>query len=195
MLNREQAHKLSDAGLDYYNHNIDTSETYYEHVVSTRTFADRLQTLAHIRDAGISVCCGSIVGMGESETDRFDMLVTLASLEQHPESVPINLWTEIAGTPMAGNTRSIDSLDLVRTIATARIMMPTSVIRLSAGRHAMSEELQSLCFLGGANAVFLGDHLLTTPNSSLDSDRTLFEKLGLHPLAQPLLVPGRAVAI
>lgn len=118
--------------------------------------------------------------MGESETDRLDMLVTLANLEKHPESVPINLWTEIAGTPMAGNTPPIDSFDLVRTIAAARIMMPASVLRLSAGRHAMSEELQSLCFLAGANAVFLGDQLLTTRNSSLDADRTLFEKLGLH---------------
>jgi biotin synthase len=186
MLTESDAAKLKSAGLDYYNHNIDTSERYYSEVVTTRTFTDRLETLARVRDAGIKVCAGGIVGMGEDPEDRVDMLVTLANLPQHPESVPINMLIAIPGTPLAEAER-IDAIDFVRTIALARILMPLSYVRLSAGRTAMSEETQALCFLAGANSIFSGDTLLTAENPGEDADAALFAKLGLKPLE---LEPG-----
>ena len=186
MLTEGDAAKLKSAGLDYYNHNIDTSERYYSEVVTTRTFTDRLETLARVRDAGIKVCAGGIVGMGEEPEDRVDMLVTLANLPQHPESVPINMLIAIPGTPLAEAER-IDAIDFVRTIALARILMPRSYVRLSAGRTAMSEETQALCFLAGANSIFSGDTLLTAENPGEDADAALFAKLGLKPLE---LEPG-----
>jgi biotin synthase len=181
MLDHDQAARLSKAGLDYYNHNIDTSEAYYPNVISTRTFADRLDTLDHVRQSGMKVCCGGILGMGESEVDRVDMLVTLANLPEPPESVPINMLIPIAGTPLA-KSASIDPIAFVRVIALARIMMPTSFVRLSAGRSAMSDETQALCFLAGANSIFVGDTLLTAGNPEAAADRQLFDRLGLQPL-------------
>jgi biotin synthase len=181
MLTESDAAKLKSAGLDYYNHNIDTSERYYSEIITTRTFADRLETLARVRDAGIKVCSGGIVGMGEDPEDRVDMLVTLANLPQHPESVPINMLIAIPGTPLAQAER-IDAIDFVRTIALARILMPRSYVRLSAGRTAMSEETQALCFFAGANSIFSGDTLLTAENPGEDADAALFAKLGLKPL-------------
>jgi biotin synthase len=181
MLTDEDTAMLKAAGLDYYNHNIDTSERYYSEIVTTRTFAERLETLARVREAGIKVCAGGIIGMGEEAEDRVDMLVTLANLEQHPESVPINMLIAIPGTPLADAER-IDAIDFVRTIALARIMMPRSWVRLSAGRTAMSEETQALCFLAGANSIFCGDKLLTAENPDEDADAALFLKLGLKPL-------------
>ncbi|MEN3287789.1 MAG: biotin synthase [Bradyrhizobium sp.] len=181
MLDHDQAARLSEAGLDYYNHNIDTSEAYYPSVISTRTFADRLETLDHVRQSGMKVCCGGILGMGESEVDRVDMLVTLANLPEPPESVPINMLIPIAGTPLA-KSASIDPIAFVRVIALARIMMPTSFVRLSAGRSAMSDETQALCFLAGANSIFVGDTLLTAGNPEAAADRQLFDRLGLQPL-------------
>jgi len=181
MLSDEQVAQLRDAGLDYYNHNIDTSERYYSEVIKTRTFADRLDTLARVRDAGIKVCSGGIVGMGEKPEDRIDMLVTLANLEDHPESVPINMLIAIPGTPLE-NARKIDPIDFVRTIAAARIMMPASVVRLSAGRTEMSDEMQALCFAAGANSIFVGETLLTADNPGEDKDRALFARLGLEPM-------------
>jgi biotin synthase len=181
MLDRDQAECLSEAGLDYYNHNIDTSEAYYPNVVSTRTFSDRLQTLDHVRRSGMKVCCGGILGMGESEADRVDMLVTLANLAEPPESVPINMLIPIAGTPLADSKR-IDPLAFVRVIALARLMMPTSFVRLSAGRSAMSDEMQALCFFAGANSIFVGDTLLTAGNPEAVADRDLFDRLGLQAL-------------
>src|SRR5262249_31160384 len=157
------ASRLKSAGLDYYNHNIDTSERHYGRVITTRTFADRLETLANVREAGLKVCCGGILGMGEEGGDRIDMLFTLANMAEHPPNVPINLLFPIAGTPLATSPK-LDGLEFVRTIATARIMMPRSLVRLSAGRTAMSEELQALCFLAGANSIFVGDTLLTAAN-------------------------------
>jgi len=181
MLSDDDVGKLKHAGLDYYNHNIDTSERYYDKVISTRTFADRLETLARVREAGIKVCCGGIVGMGEEPEDRVDMLVTLANLPEHPESVPINMLVPIPGTPLA-ETEQIDGISFVRTIALARIMMPKSFVRLSAGRTEMSDETQALCFLAGANSIFVGDTLLTADNPGEDADSVLFDKLGLKPL-------------
>jgi biotin synthase len=181
MLTDEDTAKLKAAGLDYYNHNIDTSERYYSQIVTTRTFAERLETLARVREAGIKVCAGGIIGLGEEAEDRVDMLVTLANLPQHPESVPINMLIAIPGTPLADAER-IDAIDFVRTIALARIMMPRSWVRLSAGRTAMSEETQALCFLAGANSIFCGDKLLTAENPDEDADAALFLKLGLKPL-------------
>jgi biotin synthase len=181
MLSDDDVGKLKGAGLDYYNHNIDTSERYYSKVITTRTFADRLETLARVRDAGIKVCAGGIVGMGEEPEDRVDMLVTLANLPQHPESVPINMLIAIPGTPLA-NVQKIDGIDFVRTIALARIMMPRSYVRLSAGRTEMSDETQALCFFAGANSIFVGETLLTADNPNEDSDARLFGKLGLRPL-------------
>src|SRR6516225_5722994 len=163
MLTSRDAERLKFAGLDYYNHNIDTSERYYSEIIKTRTFADRLETLDHVRSAGIKVCCGGILGMGEEPADRVDMLVTLASLPQHPESVPINLLIPIDGTPLE-NSPPLDPIAFIRTIALARIMMPRSMVRLSAGRSAMSDELQALCFFAGANSIFLGETLLTAAN-------------------------------
>ncbi|MBK8012929.1 MAG: biotin synthase BioB [Deltaproteobacteria bacterium] len=184
MLSNEDVRRLKVAGLDYYNHNIDTSERYYPEVTSTRTFADRLDTLARVREAGMKVCSGGIVGMGEGPTDRVDMLVTLANLNEHPESVPINMLVAVPGTPLE-NAPRIDPIDFVRTIALARIMMPRSFVRLSAGRTEMTDELQAMCFFAGANSIFAGDTLLTTANPGEDRDHRLFAKLGLRPLALP----------
>jgi biotin synthase len=181
MLSDDDIFKLRDAGLDYYNHNVDTSEAYYDKVITTRTYADRLDTLARVRDAGMKVCSGGIVGMGEAREDRADMLVTLANLEEHPESVPINMLIAIPGTPLE-NAERIDPIDFVRTIAVARIMMPKSFVRLSAGRTEMSDETQALCFLAGANSIFVGETLLTADNPGEDKDGRLFAKLGLSPL-------------
>ena len=181
MLTAEQAGRLKDAGRDYYNHNIDTSESYYREIITTRSFHDRLETLGYVRAAGLNVCCGGIVGMGESREDRAGMLTALANLPQHPESVPINMLVRVSGTPLAG-ADGIDSLEFVRTIAAARVMMPASVVRLSAGRSDMSDEMQALCFLAGANSIFYGDTLLTTENPHMAADRALFERLGLEPM-------------
>ena len=181
MLSDDDTLRLKHAGLDYYNHNIDTSERYYSEVITTRTFADRLETLARVREAGIKVCAGGIVGMGEEPEDRVDMLVTLANLPQHPESVPINMLIAIPGTPLAA-AEKIDAIAFVRTIALARILMPKSYVRLSAGRTEMSEETQALCFFAGANSIFVGDTLLTADNPGEDCDAALFAKLGLRPL-------------
>nr|WP_245331251.1 biotin synthase BioB [Mesorhizobium sophorae] len=181
MLDLDQAQQLKMAGLDYYNHNIDTSERYYNEVISTRTFADRLDTLANVRDSGIKVCCGGIVGMGEEPMDRVDMLVTLANLPEHPESVPINMLIPIAGTPLA-DARPIEPIEFVRVIALARIMMPKSHVRLSAGRTAMTDEMQALCFFAGANSIFVGDTLLTADNPGEDKDSLLFRRLGIEPM-------------
>ena len=176
MLNHEQSERLAAAGLDYYNHNLDTSPEFYGEVITTRTYDDRLDTLANVRDAGVKLCCGGIVGMGESRTDRAGLLVQLANLDPHPESVPINLLVQVPGTPLHG-TDELDPLELVRTIAAARLMMPGSVVRLSAGRSQMSDELQALCLHAGASSVFLGDRLLTTPNPGEDHDRGLLDRL------------------
>jgi biotin synthase len=181
MLSDDNVSRLQDAGLDYYNHNIDTSERYYSEVIKTRTFADRLDTLSRVRDAGIKVCSGGIVGMGETADDRLDMLVTLANLDEHPESVPINMLIPIPGTPLE-NTKQIDAVEFVRTIATARIMMPASVVRLSAGRTEMTDEMQALCFFAGANSIFAGETLLTAENPGEDKDAALFARLGLQPM-------------
>ncbi|RWX61203.1 biotin synthase BioB [Mesorhizobium sp. M2A.F.Ca.ET.039.01.1.1] len=181
MLDLGQAQRLKQAGLDYYNHNIDTSERYYSEVISTRTFADRLDTLANVRDSGIKVCCGGIVGMGEEKADRIDMLVTLANLPEPPDSVPINMLIPIEGTPL-GEAEPIEPIEFVRTIALARIMMPKSHVRLSAGRMAMSDEMQALCFFAGANSIFVGDTLLTAENPGEDKDSALFRRLGIKPM-------------
>lgn len=178
MLNQEQAADLKEAGLDYYNHNIDTSPSYYEKVVTTRKFSDRLETLNHVREAGINVCCGGILGLGETREDRIEFLSTLANMEIPPESVPINRLIAVEGTPLA-KAQPVEGIELVRTIATARILMPHSVIRLTAGRTEMSDELQALCFYAGANSVFIGDKLLTEENPQRVKDKSLFSKLGL----------------
>jgi biotin synthase len=178
MLTRTQTRKLKVAGLDYYNHNLDTSPEYYEKIITTRTYQDRLDTLENLRAEDINVCCGGIVGMGEADRDRAALLQQLANLPQHPQSVPINLLVQVENTPLYG-TEELDPIEFVRTIAVARIMMPTSVVRLSAGRTAMSEEMQALCFLAGANSIFYGDTLLTTPNPEENTDMALFDKLGI----------------
>jgi biotin synthase len=178
MLTPEQARELKDAGLDYYNHNLDTSEAFYGEIITTRTYQDRLDTLQAVRDAGLAVCCGGILGMGESELDRVQLLHTLATLPQHPESVPINQLVQVEGTPLHG-LPALDPLDLVRTIATARLLMPKSYLRLSAGRTDMSDAVQALCFLAGANSIFHGEKLLTTPNPGRNRDEELFARLGL----------------
>jgi biotin synthase len=180
MLTAAQAGKLKAAGLDYYNHNLDSSPEFYGEIITTRTYEDRLQTLDHVRAAGIHVCCGGIVGMGETREDRVGMIATLANLPVHPESVPINMLVRVAGTPLA-DAPTLDPIEFVRTIAVARIAMPRSVVRLSAGREAMSEETQALCFLAGANSLFCGPKLLTTPNPERDRDRGLMDRLGLSP--------------
>ena len=182
MLSREQARKLKGAGLDYYNHNLDTSPEFYGEIITTRTYQERLDTLAEVRAAGIAVCCGGIVGMGEDEDDRAGLIATLAALDPHPESVPINALVRVSGTPL-DRTPPLDPLDFVRTIAVARIAMPKSVVRLSAGREEMSDETQALCFLAGANSIFYGPKLLTTPNPAADHDRALMQRLGLKPMA------------
>jgi biotin synthase len=179
MLTGEQALRLKSSGLDYYNHNLDTAPEFYGNIISTRCYQDRLDTLEFVRAAGINVCCGGIVGMGEGQDGRVGMIATLASLPVHPESVPINMLVQVEGTPLAG-TPQLDPLDFVRTIAVARITMPASMVRLSAGREEMSEETQTLCFLAGANSIFYGPKLLTTPNPGRDRDMALLDKLGLR---------------
>ena len=178
MLTAPQAIRLKQSGLDYYTHNLDTSPEYYRHVITTRTYQDRLDTLEHVRDAGINVCCGGIVGMGESAEDRTGLIHALATLPAHPQSVPINALVQIEGTPQ-GLSAPLDPIDFVRTIAVARITMPRSMVRLSAGREEMSDETQALCFLAGANSTFYGARLLTTPNPVADDDRALFARLGI----------------
>lgn len=182
MLNADQARCLKEAGLDYYNHNIDTSPSYYDKVVTTRRFSDRLETLEHVRQAGIHVCCGGILGLGETREDRIEFLMTLANMETPPESVPINRLIPVEGTPLSASPQ-VEGIELVRTIATARIIMPQSVVRLTAGRTAMSDELQALCFFAGASSVFIGDKLLTEDNPECDKDKRLFDKLGLDAFA------------
>ena len=182
MLSAEQAARLKQAGLDYYNHNIDTSPEYYRHIISTRTFQDRLDTLEHVRNAGLAVCCGGIVGMGESRDDRVGLIHALATLPVHPESVPINALVGEGTRAAAQAQAKLEPLEFVRTVAVARITMPGSMVRLSAGREEMSDETQALCFLAGANSIFCGPKLLTTPNPVPDSDKQLFAKLGLTPM-------------
>jgi biotin synthase len=180
MLTRAQAARLHDAGLDFYNHNVDTSPEFYDKIITTRTLQDRIDTLAHVRDAGIKVCCGGIVGMGERVEDRLGMLVLLANLPSHPESVPINLWNEVKGVPINDAAERPDPIALARLVAVTRILMPQSVVRLSAGRQYMTDELQALCFLAGANSIFIGDVLLTTKNPQRDRDADLLDRLGIE---------------
>lgn len=190
MLNATQAQRLAEAGLTAYNHNLDTSPEFYGEIITTRRYEDRLRTIEHVRAAGITVCCGGIIGMGESEEDRAGLLHQLARLDPHPESVPINMLVRVEGTPLAG-AEAADPLDLARTIATARILMPASRVRLSAGRRALSREAAALCFMAGANSIFSGDKLLTTPNPAQDEDDRLLHALGLRP--QPAIkAAGRA---
>lgn len=179
MLEPDQAEALADAGLTAYNHNLDTSPEFYGQIITTRTYDERLDTLTHVRKAGITVCCGGIIGMGESRASRVRLLQQLSTLDPHPESVPINMLVPVEGTPLADRPAE-DPIELVRMIATARILMPHSFVRLSAGRLSLSDEAQALCFLAGANSVFLGDRLLTTPNPTADVDRGLFDRLGLQ---------------
>ncbi|HEX4871781.1 MAG TPA: biotin synthase BioB [Nevskiaceae bacterium] len=179
MLKEHQAQTLAEAGLDYYNHNLDTSPEFYGEIIGTRRYEDRLETLAHVRKAGVKVCCGGIVGMGEQPADRAELLRQLAVMDPHPESVPINQLVPVPGTPLHGQA-PVDPLDFVRTLAVARILMPASSVRLSAGREAMSDELQALCFLAGANSIFYGDRLLTTANPQAEKDRALLARLGLR---------------
>ncbi|MCL5004954.1 MAG: biotin synthase BioB [Acidobacteria bacterium] len=181
MLTASQAERLATAGLTAYNHNLDTSPEYYGKAITTRRYEDRLRTLEHVRKAGITVCCGGIIGMGETDEDRVGLLHQLACLKPHPESVPINMLVRVEGTPLA-EAAAIDPLILVRTIATARVLMPRSMVRLSAGRHSLTREAVALCFLAGANSIFTGEKLLTTPNSEIDEDEQLFRDLGLRPM-------------
>ncbi len=192
MLTQRQAEKLKKAGLDYYNHNLDTSEAYYGEVITTRTYQDRLDTLEHVRDAGLNVCSGGIVGMGESRQDRAGLLATLANLPKQPDSVPINRLVRVSGTPLdeMEGLEELEPLEFVSTICVARILMPKSWVRLSAGRESMSDELQALCFAAGANSIFSGEQLLTTPNAGEESDATLFAKLGLEVTAGDSVVLG-----
>ena len=176
---------LADAGLTAYNHNLDTSPELYGEIITTRRYQERLDTLGRVRQAGITVCCGGIIGMGESPRDRFRLLAQLAEQRPHPESVPINTLVAVEGTPLAGE-QTVDPLELVRMVATARILMPASVVRLSAGRLSLTDEAQALCFLAGANSIFLGDKLLTTPNPEADRDQQLFDKLGMHLCTEPV---------
>ncbi|MEN9598039.1 MAG: biotin synthase BioB [Bacteroidota bacterium] len=180
MLTADQAQKLADAGLYAYNHNLDTSKEHYNEIITTRTYDDRLETLDNVRKAGVTVCCGGIIGLGETHADRIKMLHTLATMPEHPESVPINALVPIAGTPLANN-KKVDIWDMVRMIATARVVMPKTMVRLSAGRTDMSIAEQALCFMAGANSIFAGDKLLTTPNPSFDEDNAMFSLLGLQP--------------
>ncbi len=184
MLKQQQAERLADAGLDYYNHNLDTSPEYYKKIITTRTYEDRLDTLEQVRNAGVKVCCGGIVGMGEGQADRAELLRQLANLPAHPESVPINNLVQVQGTPLTGG-EAIDGLDFVRTIAVARILMPESMVRLSAGRTEMSSELQAWCFFAGANSIFYGEKLLTTENPQNARDRALMTQLGMRPQSAP----------
>ena len=180
MLSSEQAKSLKTSGLDYYNHNIDTSPEYYSKIISTRDYKERLATLEHVRNAGINVCCGGIVGMGENQQDRAGFLLTLANMPNHPESVPINMLVKVEGTPL-DNEEEVDPIEFIRIIAAARIMMPKSYIRLSAGRNSMSDEMQALCYLAGSNSIFYGEKLLTTDNPQLIEDRSLLKRLGIQP--------------
>ena len=183
MLNDAQAKRLKDAGLVSYNHNLDTSPEFYGNIITTRTYEDRLRTIANVREAGITVCSGGIIGLGESEEDRVGLLQQLANQAVHPESVPINALVPVEGTPLADRIKQ-DGFEMARMIATARIIMPNSIVRLSAGRMNLSDEAHALCFMAGANSIFAGDRLLTTPNPGVDEDKRLLERLGLHPLAQ-----------
>ena len=188
MLTPEQATKLKGAGLDYYNHNLDSDPEYYKEVISTRTYDERLDTLKHVRAEGMSICCGCIVGMGESRRHRAGLVAQLARMSPHPESVPINMLVQVEGTPVAEDEQfaeTLDNFEFIRTIAVSRITMPGSHVRLSAGREEMSEEMQSLCFLAGANSIFYGEKLLTTGNQEASNDQKLFEKLGLRPMESP----------
>jgi biotin synthase len=178
MISKEQAEQLKEAGLDYYNHNLDTSEEYYKTIITTRTYQDRLDTLKNVQEAGINVCCGGIIGMGEMRRDRINLLLTLSNLESPPKSVPINLLVPILGTPLA-DVEKFDNFEFIRMIAAARIMLPNSVVRLSAGRENMSKEMQALCFFAGANSIFYGDKLLTTSNAQANDDLTFLNKLGI----------------
>ena len=178
MLTQDQAIALKEAGLDYYNHNLDTSEKYYKEIITTRTYEDRLRTLEYVRESGMKVCCGGIIGMGEKSEDRIELLLTLANLNPYPESVPINLLMKVKGTP-SYDVADIDSFDFIKTIALARILMPKTRVRLSAGRENMSEEMQALCFMAGANSIFYGEKLLTTKNPDMEKDTALLKKLGL----------------
>jgi biotin synthase len=187
MLTQEQANLLAEAGLTAYNHNLDSGPEFYGSIITTRTYEDRLQTLDRVRLAGVTVCCGGIIGMGEDRASRCRLLEQLATQRPHPESVPINMLVRVAGTPLADETE-IDALELVRTIATARILMPASVVRMSAGRLSLSDEAQALCFLAGANSIFMGDKLLTTPNPESDSDHALLDRLGMQ--LRPQSVPA-----
>jgi len=180
MLNEEQANKLADAGLYAYNHNLDTSSEYYNEIITTRTYDERLKTLDNVRKAGVSVCCGGIIGLGETHEDRIGMLLTLSTMPEHPESVPVNALVRVKGTPLENNPK-VDVWDMVRMIATARILMPKAMVRLSAGRAEMSVAEQALCFMAGANSIFAGEKLLTTPNPSFDADNEMFSLLGLNP--------------
>jgi len=193
LLREGQAEQLAQAGLDYYNHNLDTSRAHYDNIVHTHSFDSRLETLKKVRSAGLKVCCGGIMGMGESRQDRIQFIAELAALDPPPESVPINLLVHIPGTPLSDKP-ALDPIEFVRTIAVARISMPTSFVRLSAGRSAMPDHLQALCFLAGANSIFYGDRLLTTPNPESDADLRLFEKLGIHPLSAEIPAPQRKTA-
>ncbi len=192
MLKEQQAKRLAEAGLDYYNHNLDTSPEYYEKIITTRTYQDRLDTLEHVRDAGMKVCCGGIVGMGEQPEDRVEMLRQLANLPEHPQSVPINSLVKVEGTPLDGleGEQAIDPFDFVRTIAVARILMPQSYVRLSAGRQEMNDQTQALCFFAGANSIFYGEKLLTTGNPDHERDVALFARLGIEP-DQPQLTDSK----
>ena len=180
MITANQASTMKEAGLDYYNHNLDTSESYYENIISTRSYQDRIDTLQNVRDAGINVCCGGIVGMGEKEEDRIDLLLSLANMSKHPESVPINVLVKATGTPLE-NEQDIDPFDVVKIIAVARIMMPASMLRLSAGRTEMNDEHQVLCFMAGANSIFYGEKLLTTSNPQHQRDQALLQRVGMKP--------------
>jgi biotin synthase len=191
MLTQDQANALGEAGLTAYNHNLDTSPEFYDHIITTRTYRDRLDTLARVRQAGITVCCGGIIGMGEDRQVRYRLLQQLASLDPHPESVPINMLVRVQGTPLA-DIAPEDPLEMIRTIATARILMPRSFVRLAAGRMSMTDEAQTLCFLAGANSVFLGDKLLTTPNPGQSHDEQLLDRLGMR-LTTSDAVPATAV--
>jgi biotin synthase len=188
MLDKTQARLLAEAGLDYYNHNLDTSPEYYGCIISTRSYQDRLNTIANVREAGMKVCCGGIVGMGEEQKDRVGLLVELANLEEHPESVPINMLVKIAGTPLE-NEADLDPIEFIRTIAVARILMPASHVRLSAGRETMSDEMQALAFFAGANSIFYGEKLLTTANPEAHEDRQLFKRLGIEPEVYQQVTP------
>jgi biotin synthase len=194
MLTETQAGKLADAGLYAYNHNLDTSQNYYDEIITTRTYKERLDTLGNVRKAGISVCCGGIIGLGESHEDRIDMLKTLATLPEHPESVPVNALVRIKGTPLENNPK-VDIWDMVRMIATARILMPKAMVRLSAGRADMSVPEQALCFMAGANSIFAGDKLLTTPNPSFEEDNEMFELLGLNAMEAFKTVKSKSAVV